>query len=241
MIKTTLSLLTALLLTLSTAQAANAPGSAQGERDYQFDLRLIKELEKYDLMAEYEAIDTAYNENYRHYQLGGRYLLSNGLKLGLHLRYLSGKRHDDDWVPIGGGIWKWRNTRERNELEFIPELDYKKWLFNSPIAASFRARYIYNEHNSFQSALLRVGVLRFWEKLSFSAQLEGNFPLNYSSYTIDEYWFYLGVMFPITQSFTLGHTVGVGQWRWSEPDNYPGTYRARYKSTRFNLFANFYF
>ncbi len=221
--------------------AANSPNSCQGKRDYQYNLRFIKEYNKVDVMAEYEALDAAYSENYRHYQVGGRYLIANGLKIGLHARYLSGKRHETDWVPVGGGVWKWQNTRSRDELELMPEVDYKKWLFNSPIAASFRARYIYNEHSEFSSAQLRAGLLRFWEKFSLSAQVEGNFPLNYSTYTVDEYWFYLGAMLPVTENFTLGHTIGVGQWRWSEPDNFPGSYKARYKAVRFNIFTNFYF
>lgn len=234
-------LLGGLLALTSSLFAATPPGKCDGQRDYQYDLRFIKEYSKFDLMAEYEAIDLAYSPNYHHYQLGGRYLISNGLKVGLHGRYLRGIRHETDWIPIGGGNWGWQHTHNSWEMELIPELEYKKWLFNSPLAASFRLRYIYNEHADFHSAKIRLGLLRFWEKFSLTAQVEGNFPLNYSKYTVDELWVYLGAILPLSKNFTLGHTIGFGQWNWSEPDNYPGSYRTGYKSVRMNLFTNFYF
>ena len=233
-----------LILLVSTslsAMAANAPKDCEGKREYQLDLRAIKEFEKFDVMAELEMNDTAYTDNYKHYQIGARYLLSNGLKAGLHLKYSRGNRHDADWFPIGGGVWAWQSTKGRYEVEVFPEIDYRRWIFKSPFAATMRARYIYNEYNEEQSLLLRAGLIRYWEKITLSAQYEINYPLNYSEHTIDESWFYLGALLPITKHFTLGHTMGIGKWGWSNPEGYPGTYKNEYKATKFNVFLNYYF
>lgn len=229
------------LFSTAVLAAPTAPGNADHGQDYQLDLRLFKEFQKFDLLGEFELIDTAYHDNYQHFQLGGRYLLRDNLKLGLHARRSTGTRHDEDWIKTGAG-WKWRSVKSRGEFLLLPEIDYKRWVGLRPLAFHARLRYAYNFHNENSSAQTRLGLSYHFEKVTLMTQYEANIPLNYSRHTVDEFWFYFTALTPITSQVTLGHSIGWGEYRWSETDSFPGNaYKNRYHSTRFKLNVNYYF
>lgn len=237
--------LNSFLLSLSfcagiASAAPNIPNNADHGQDYQLDLRVFKEFTKVDLLGEFEVIDTAYHDNYEHFQLGGRYLLSDAFKLGLHVRRATGIRHDEDWIKPGP-VWKWRSVKSRAEVIVLPEVDYKRWLGSRPISIDLRGRYVYNTFNDHNSLQARVGLTYYFEKMSLLAQYEANFPLNYSENTIDEFWFYLTSIIPLSTHFSIGHSIGFGELRWSAPEAFPNEYETRYRSTRFRLNLNYYF
>lgn len=224
----------------SASAAPNIPNNADHGQDYQLDLRVFKEFAKVDLLGEFELIDTAYHDNYEHFQLGGRYLVSDAFKLGLHVKRATGIRHDEDWIKPEV-VWKWRSVKSRAEVIILPEVDYKCWVGSRPISVDLRGRYVYNTFNDHNSLQVRGGFTYYFEKMSLLAQYEANFPLNYSEHTIDEFWLYLTSIIPLNTHFSIGHSIGFGELRWSAPEQFPNEYKSRYRSTRFKLNLNYYF
>jgi hypothetical protein len=235
-----LFVLVIVLLTSAPTHLFASTASQSGGRDYRFDLRAFKEFRKVDLMAEIGIIDNAFHETSKHAQLVGRYVFTDAFKIGLFVQGAMGLRHDDDWVLISPDNWRWKSTKSRLEPIVGPEVNYRHWLGQSLWAFELRGRYYYNAHNSFQKTMVRTSLMRFLDHGALSISSEAFIPLNYSTHTVDEFWFYLGHQYSLRSNLTLGHTLAWGEQRWSEPKAYPTAFKQNFKTLRFMLNMNFY-
>lgn len=159
----------------------------------------------------------------RQYTLGAYYQPLDNLKVGAFVSRSFGLRHDDDWVK-NGGTWEWQATNDRGEDCFILDVS-PRVQFAENIVGELKSRYLYNTFNSYKTLMVRPGVTYFWLKdekpfLSFFAQVEFDFGLNYGPRAIAEDWGYVGALYRIAKSLDLGATYSMRWQTWGSSADY---------------------
>ena len=139
--------------------------------------------------------------------------------------------------------WFWLNTNSRPEhvaigdvtgrflFDFLPG---ENWVFE----VKNRIQFLYYKESRYESTnnwggatasqqetsyLVRPGGYYFWLDngapfMTFFAQFESIFALNYGERALVETWIYLGFLYSVTENLSLGAFVSRAQWWWTTSD-----------------------
>jgi hypothetical protein len=234
-----------LLLAFSfSLQASNIPPRPNNGREYISHARVFKKWQDWQGQAEIALSDRKFRAGTRKTQVGLRYQITTHEKIGLHLSAQTGLRHNTDWIPraTNPSLFTWRQTKDRLEGIGILEAQTKRWLGRTGLAWDARLRWLYFEHNQFQSLQAKLGLL--WPRKGVSPGLntEFSFPLNYGDTGLDEFWAYGLAIIDITPRLKQILKVGPGFYRWTRPEVLgAATYHTVYPNIRFEIDFNYYF
>jgi hypothetical protein len=182
-----------------------------------------------------------------HVQAGSYYNILNSLMLGGFYRYAQGERHRNDWTGTKAGTaiwdWFWLNTNNRAEHAAIGDITWRhrldflpgeNWVFELKNRAIYTwysdARYArveswgpHSETVAETKFVVRPGLQYFWLKgdqpfMTFYAQYEAHFALNFGTRRLVESWAYLGFLYHLSPEVALGLNAAYAQWWWSESD-----------------------
>ena len=134
-----------------------------------------------------------------------------------------GLRHDDDWQKLNG-VWSWVDSRSRSESILILD-GTPRYMILDQLAGELKIRWLDNLSNSEQTLQLRPGLTyfllnkgqAFW---NFFAQIEFDLPLNYGVKPVNERWTYLGALYHLTTSWSLGGFFAEHWQTWSSSSDY---------------------
>lgn len=196
--------------------------------------------DKVNLMAEYLYVDTSTDVRQRETMLtlGGKYRVNQFLKLGAYYQRASGLWHEDDWLPLGGGLWAWKQTADRDEdiaiLEMSPRMRLA-WLPGSTWVFEQRFRYFYNFFNDQHHLRARSNLTYFWlgaskPFINFNVAYELYLPFNYGRRTIYETWLYLGALYHINKTFKVGLNYSIRKQYWQATDRFRGATNLDFRS-----------
>jgi hypothetical protein len=188
-----------------------------------------------DARAERRLLVGAYAQPWRNLRLGAFYQLQYGV------------RHDEDWVKTD--VWHWQDTGDRAEhllvLDASPRVELA-FLPGENWMGELKIRWAYSSFNHQQTLRLRPGLTYFWLRegqafLSFFAQYEGYFPLNYGEKTLYETWAYLGAIYHVSPIVQLGGYGALRTEFWTSPAAFTATtgrtWRVEADSTVLGLLA----
>ncbi len=186
-------------------------------------LRAIGKKEDYTWITELLVRQGLNKQTQYHGVVGGRYRLSENIRLGLHYRGQKNQRNNENWVQDHYG---WRFNEEHNDWESIvyPELSLR-FLLSSRIRLELREHYEWNLLFSQQGVRHRTTLDYFFgvqssnpKSLYFSNEIF--LPTNYSRQQINEMWNYLGYRFGLTDRKSLGISIAYVEWTWRESNDF---------------------
>lgn len=227
-----------------SAFASNLPSRPKNGREYISHARVFKNWGDWQGQGEVSISDRTFRSGTRKAQFGVRRQITTHEKIGFHLGALTGHRHNTDWVANINNpqVFTWLETEGRVEGLAIFEALTKRWLGTTGLAWDFRLRWLYYEHNQFQSAQARAGL--FWPRKGFSPglQTEFSFPLNYGETGLDELWSYAYGVIDLTPQLKQVLKIGAGYYRWTGPETLgAATFHTIYPNIRIEIDFNYYF
>ncbi len=183
-----------------------------------------------------------------HVMAGSYYNVLNSLMVGGFYRYAQGERHRNDWIGSGWNTsvwdWFWLNSNDRPEHSVIGDITWRQklrflpgenWVFELKNRAIYTwytdARYANRDNWGAHSAavaetkyVVRPGLQYFWldgdrPLMTFFAQYEAHFALNFGTRRLVESWAYLGFLYHLSEEVALGANLAYAQWWWSESDS----------------------
>tara|TARA_R110002072_G_scaffold64203_1_gene159094 strand:- start:70006 stop:70746 length:741 start_codon:yes stop_codon:yes gene_type:complete len=183
------------------------------------------------------------------YQLEYRYRLKNYLKVGGYIKYLIGKRYDNDWVK--SGTWHWQDTSSRDEYLLGLNANFRYLAKNiRHLILDLRITNEHNLRNSENHFILRPGFTKiFLHKsrpvINYFLQYELILPTNYSEEAVSESWIYTGFLWHLNNKIKPGifYQKGVGSWSSSKDfkDNVNSKYSIDHKYSVYGVSLNLYF
>lgn len=186
-------------------------------------VRYFKSTDDLSWIAEVGQLNQTDNRQLQEATLGGYFQEFENLKLGAFLREARGLRHDDDWQKING-VWSWVDSRSRNESILILDAT-PRYMIEDQLLGELKIRLLDDFFDSEQTLQLRPGLTyfllnkgqAFW---NFFAQFEFDLPLNYGAKPMNERWIYLGALYHLTTSWSLGGFLAEHWQAWSSSSNY---------------------
>jgi hypothetical protein len=222
------------LFCISGALAAPVAPSVSSGIEPGVVFRIFNNHDSFSLMAEGTAENETDARNFKEVTLGGYYQVLDHLKLGAFVREAYGLRHDDDWFS-NNGSWQWANTDARGESFVILDVT-PRTLLTDEWLAEIKMRYLYDLFNNEKTLLMRPGMTYFlldggqpyW---NFFAQVEMDFPLNYSAAKVNEEWIYVGALNRIAKDLDVGGFVAEKWQAWTSSQDYLAKAGAPYTNT----------
>lgn len=150
------------------------------------------------------------------------------------------------WAASGSTTWDWfwLNTNNRPEHSAIGDITFRyklgflpgeNWVFELKNRAVYTwytdARYAsrdnWGQHSDAVAEtkyVVRPGLQYFWLDgdrpfMTFFAQYEAHFALNFGTRRLVESWAYLGFLYHLSEEVALGLNLAYAQWWWSESDS----------------------
>ena len=184
--------------------------------------------------------------NSNRFRVSYRQKLSKNISAGAFSILASGSRHNADWHNPNG-TWKWRDSKERYELNYGLYFQYKR-LINTKRDLLLKTRVLYqvNNFNNQQELIVRAGLLSLiTSKISWLNQVDFHIPTNYQRSFLREFWIYSGLGRQMTKNIFLAFQVSYGTEIWNESKDFFDRTGAVFKNTndalRIGPLLNFYY
>ncbi len=207
-------LLIVLLFSFDTFSQDKTPSSEYGI-ETGVDLRVLKKLRRYILVAETKNRKELGDTDYNQALLGSYYRLTKRFRMGAFVQVEQGLRWDKDWVK--GAKWGWQDINSRWDYSSVLDATYTDQFAGNFLWEMKTRLYYYHSREALQLRLrpgLRYFILKFGRpQWQFFTEVEAYMPLNYGENWIYEYWLYAGSLYQVTPKFSLGPVISFRE-RW---------------------------